>query len=73
MTDWIPYNKPWLEFKREGLSKVGILLEVLDTEGQKETLLIGDINDLGGLCNDCSVRDEMPILRYRVVWERKSE
>lgn len=48
--NWIPVNTTFKEFKKNGLLKVGIILDFGD-----EKILVGHINQLGGLCDDCPV------------------
>lgn len=48
--DWIPVNTTFKQFKKSGMLKVGVVLDFGD-----EKLLVGDINVLGGLCDDCPV------------------
>ncbi len=49
MSNWKPVNKTWREYKKtEDL--IGRVIKTAD-----ETLLIGDINQLGGYCDDCPI------------------
>ena len=45
---WQTYNGSWLEFCAEGLNKPGTIIHTT-----KRAYLIGDINTLGGVCDDC--------------------
>ena len=66
MDDWIEFGKSFREFEKQGLNITGTLIDV--EAGQ---YLIGDINNLGGVCDDCTlVCREDKILRYKVVWEK---
>jgi len=69
---WKKYGKTWREFRSHGLSKVGTILEVKGNGHHPRPVtaryLIGDINKLGGVCDDCMAFDEDAIvLRYREV------
>lgn len=53
MTEWIKYGHPF--YSREGknftgdnLNNPGVLIEI-----NNKHLLIGDVNPLGGVCDDC--------------------
>lgn len=46
--EWIKYGKSWREFRKEKLAVVGTRIRVSVKE-----YLIGDINILGGVCDDC--------------------
>lgn len=73
------YDRAEMEFKNKqkqlsfcgrGLNKPGTLIEVV-IGGKTETFLIGDVNCLGGVCDDCMMFDRSVIVkRYAVVWER---
>lgn len=67
--NWINYGKTFKEFRHEGLAKPGVIVELEDTE--PEQLLIGDINELGGVCDCCDVGDGSKVTRYAIVWEMK--
>lgn len=56
-------------FVGQGLNKPGILIEV-ELDGKLQQYLIGDINTLAGVCDDCRdfSRDTI-IKRYKIVWE----
>jgi len=85
--EWIEYGKEWRQFWiHDKLSRSGLLIEmnieVYDhTEGEEDfhtrenkQFLIGDINENGGVCDDC--RDfemEDIVLRYKVVYEAEEE
>jgi len=49
---------------KRGLAKPGVVIEVDGSE-----YLIGDINTLGGVCDDCAdVRSHEIVTRYKVVY-----
>lgn len=57
-------------FTGRGLNKAGVLME-LEENGTLSQMLIGEINELGGGCDDCrSIGDETIVKRYKVIWER---
>lgn len=76
--EWIPINLPFKagydhvndqavekdSFTKRGLNKPGTLIEMED--GTR--YLIGDINPLGGECDDCPIDKRTIIKRYKVVW-----
>ena len=54
-------------FCGRGLNKVGTMIEIVDN-GMDKKLLIGDVNALGGVCDDCMGFDrEVIVLRYKVA------
>lgn len=71
---WVDVNKSWGEFKYDRSEPhVGLVIEVrhLGTDSSPEYIdryLVGDINELGGACDDCSVVKHADIvLRKRRV------
>jgi hypothetical protein len=61
--DWKSYGKTWEEFMNHGLSVPGVIIDVDDSE-----YLIGHINNIGGICNDCTmICDEDIVKRYRTA------
>ena len=71
--DWIEVNIPFwhtrggTDFVSLDLNKAGTLI---DTE--KGIFLIGHINQVGGICDDCSDFDDDTIVkRYKIVWEEE--
>ena len=81
MPMWIEYNKPWLDFEDEGLSKAGTLVEIKGNNNWNEAktgyddttiakYLIGDINEARGVCDDCvEFHKQVIVLRYKVVYK----
>ena len=73
---WIDYQevlKAWSDcesqksFCGKGLNKPGTLVEVLDNKELKQHL-IGDINTLGGVCDDCmGFSKDAVVVRYKVL------
>lgn len=60
---WITYGKPWRLFQDEGLNAPGVVVEVAS-----ERFLIGHINELGGVCDDCmEFSREVVVTRYAVA------
>lgn len=61
--DWIAFGKRWYpEFKDSGACAPGVQIELAD--GRR--FLIGDVNPLGGVCDDCPGFDSRSIIvRYR--------
>lgn len=82
--EYIEYNKKYneidkmkfqfidtLSFSGLRLNKPGTLIEV-EVEGKLKQYLIGDINGLCGVCNDCVAFDRNTIVnRYMIVWKAK--
>lgn len=59
-------------FYRTGMAKAGVMVE-FESNGEVVQRLIGHVNELGGVCNDCAeISAETTILRYRVVWNGES-
>lgn len=55
------------EFRSHPMCKPGVLIDVrtpVDDGFKLERLLIGDINSLGGTCDDCAIAPETLVLRY---------
>lgn len=65
-SDWIEYGRSWEDLSRDVSERlVGLLVVVAG-----ETFLVGDINDLRGVCDDCTVFNRGSIVeRYRRVYE----
>lgn len=62
---WIKYGLSWEDFcwKKDNLAKVGTLVEI-----NNKIYLIGDINELGGVCDDCMDFDKIDIVtRYKKI------
>jgi hypothetical protein len=57
-------------FCGRGLNKAGVLIEIEDRSGKITQYLIGNINTLGGTCDDCHIDEESVVKRYAVVWEK---
>jgi len=56
-----------------GLNKPGTLIEVI-IDGKLQVFLIGHINPLSGVCDDCPMFDnDIMVKRYKVIWEQKNE
>lgn len=76
--NWIEINESWHEFswsKRTGphpMLKPGVLI-VVEYAGKIKKHLIGDINTLGGLCDDCSLPYDAIVKQAAVVWEDSDE
>lgn len=66
---WIKYNKSWLDFEDEGLAQAGVFVEVKGNtydDDAVEAYLIGDINEIRGVCDDCTAFHKGAIvLRYK--------
>jgi hypothetical protein len=45
----IPVNQSWREFRNSDLCRPGVVMIMADGEHR----LIGDVNPLGGYCDDC--------------------
>lgn len=65
MSKWYPVNKPLRDFISEIV--VGMVIEVQEMDGLKQ-YLIGDMNDVGGLCDCCNRDNDTEIVtRYRNI------
>lgn len=60
--EWAPVNITFKEFKKRGLLKAGIVIDFGD-----EKALVGNINDMGGTCNDCPVEAGRIVKAYSEV------
>ena len=59
-----------LSFCGRGLNNPGTLIEV-EINGELKQFLVGDINCLRGVCDDCTAFDNETIVkRYMVVWSK---
>jgi hypothetical protein len=59
-------------FCRLGLNNAGTLIEYINVEGEIIQILIGHINELSGVCDDCRQFDNDTIIkRYKIVWNGK--
>lgn len=78
---WVECNLPWVSypgkgerkpsFNSEGLNKSGTLIEV-EENGSLRLYLIGDINELGGTCDDCAAfTNDTIVKRYKVLLEHE--
>lgn len=70
---WVEYNKTFRELREEGLAIPGTLIKAErhsaweESDRVIEILLLGDLNCLGGVCDDCQgVYYEDKILSYRL-------
>jgi hypothetical protein len=60
-----------LSFRGKGLNKAGTVIEY-EENGKTQRMMIGDINEIGGVCDDCrGISDDAIILRYIVVWDNE--
>lgn len=50
---WIEINMDWNDFRSHELCTPGVLIECTWPGQGGERLLIGDINSMGGTCDDC--------------------
>ena len=67
-TEWThPADMTLGDFQSAGLAVPGMLVELHDKRGSR-TVLIGHMNDLLGLCDDCSEDGRAKVVRYRRVW-----
>jgi len=59
-------------FTGRGLAKSGVLMEVkiAGDDNRLTKMLIGDINESGGVCDDCrGISQDDIVIRYCVLWE----
>lgn len=68
MSDWIEYGKSWKDFADDQLNNSGTVIECDDGA----TLLIGNINELSGVCDCCAefTHGNTIIVRYKVVYTK---
>lgn len=81
MANWIECNLPWSgydekfdpvdSFEERGLNNPGTLVEIRESDGKTYQFLIGDINTLRGVCDDCTAFEkEATVIRYKVLIEK---
>jgi len=64
-TEWIEFGLPYWRFGHAELNKPGTLVDV-----DSKIYLIGHINPLSGICDDCTEFEYDAIVkRYKVIWE----
>jgi hypothetical protein len=67
-TEWIEYGKTWENFEGADLNRAGTVIQIATPEGPA-TYMIGDVNTLRGVCDDCTeFRRSAVVQRYAVVW-----
>ncbi len=69
---WMEYGKTWEEFRNEKLANSGVLIrfkyENVETD-EIGNMLIGEINEMGGTCNDCrGIWPRDVVLAYAIVY-----
>ncbi len=63
---WSDYGRSFSQFRRDRLNKPGIQIEIALSSGRPMTLLIGEVNQLGGECDHCHlVKDNTTVIRFR--------
>jgi hypothetical protein len=73
MSDWVNLGLaiPFNLFKEQGLAKAGTMIKITADMakqlGTSEELLIGDLNELGGLCDDCNIGRDTLVVAYKVL------
>jgi hypothetical protein len=73
---WQKANLTWDKFCDMELNQPGVLVEVEWYDSKKKqitrTFLIGDINELRGVCDDCTAfPKDSEVIRYKVLLEKK--
>jgi translation elongation factor EF-Ts len=65
-------DKEQLDFYKHRLRRVGVLIEVKHLDGHIKKHLLGDVNVLGGSCDDCrDIKDEDIVLRAKIVYTQE--
>ena len=76
MDNWVAFDGDWYDFLEafpHG-ERVGLLLRIVDSGGAERIRLVGHINPLGGVCDDCSdFHGGERITGYCRVWDAKAE
>lgn len=71
MAEWVPISMTWREFQYTKECAVGTLIQVKLASKEKREYLIGDINVLGGVCDDCMEFDKnSKVLKYKVLFKK---
>lgn len=56
--------------KMEAGTEIEVNIDLGDGRKRKMRFLVGNINELGGVCDDCpEFRRDQPVIRYRTVWK----
>lgn len=63
---WTDCRMPWSRFREAGFARAGTLIYV---RSRSKPYLIGEINELGGVCDDCTAFDDGEVVtQYATVW-----
>lgn len=70
---WTEYGRSFDDFQNDGLNQPGTLIQLATGEER----LIGDINPLGGVCDDCQdhaldYRGSAIVAAYAIVYTRSA-
>ena len=63
-------------FCGRGLNNPGTLIEIANNSGRIKQYLIGHINPLAGICDDCcefSQGDKIIVKRYKIIWNNDDQ
>lgn len=55
---WLEVNQPWRTFRSDLRCKPGVMVHVTSGRSLLSVFLIGDINEVGGFCDDCGIGEE---------------
>ena len=72
MDSWIKFNGTLKDFRNADLCVAGVVIRIpmLYCPGEQTEYLIGHMNELGGVCDDCKdLKDDQLVESYRVVWK----
>lgn len=75
-SDWATVNQSFSLFKKQrcgefGDLETGMYLHIKDSDNRDAYYLVGDINNVNGVCDCCnfceSIKDESIVVRYKMI------
>lgn len=72
-SDWVNVNQPFSLFKKQqggdfGNLEIGTYLHIKDSDNRDSYYLVGDINKLNGVCDDCrGIDSDSTVVRYKMI------
>ena len=71
-SDWVIVNEPFSVFNGEHgkgeYLETGMYLHIRNTYNEGEYYLVGDINNVNGVCDDCrGIDSDSIVVRYKMI------
>ena len=69
-SDWVNVNEPFSSFKGvwDADLETGTYLHIRDRNNKDEYYLVGDINNVNGICADCrGIKADSIVVRYKMI------